>query len=52
MNDGRYRILPSNTWASAAGEKTLQEQIQALWLGQQSIDETVKNLDKKLKPKK
>ncbi|MGO4246294.1 ABC transporter substrate-binding protein [Paenarthrobacter sp. RAF54_2] len=52
VNEGRYRILPSNTWADAAGEKTLQEQIQALWLGQQSIDQTVKNLDEKLKPKK
>src|SRR3954453_15498703 len=51
-NDGRYRILPSNTWFSAAGEKTLQEQIQALWLGQQSIDQTIKNLDEKLKPTK
>ncbi|QCP00058.1 extracellular solute-binding protein [Arthrobacter sp. 24S4-2] len=52
VNDGRYRILPSNTWLSAAGEKTLQEQVQALWLGQQSIDQTVKNLDEKLKPTK
>lgn len=52
VNDGRYRILPSNSWMSAAGEKTLQEQIQALWLGQQSIDQTVKNLDEKLKPAK
>lgn len=50
VDDGRYRILPSNTWFSAGGEKILQEQIQALWLGQQSIDETVKNLDEKLKP--
>lgn len=50
VNDGRVRIIPSNSWMSAAGEKTLQEQIQALWLGQQSIDETVKNLDEKLKP--
>lgn len=52
VNDGRYRILPSNTWFSAAGEKTLQEQVQALWLGQQSIDETITNLDEKLKPTK
>jgi raffinose/stachyose/melibiose transport system substrate-binding protein len=52
VNDGRYRILPSNTWMSAAGEKTLQEQVQALWLGQQTIDQTAKNLDEKLKPTK
>jgi raffinose/stachyose/melibiose transport system substrate-binding protein len=50
VNDGRYRILPSNTWLTAAGEKTLQEQIQALWLGQQTIDQTVQNLDEKLRP--
>ncbi|MFK4851912.1 ABC transporter substrate-binding protein [Microbacterium sp. ZW T6_19] len=50
VDAGRYRILPSNTWFDAAGEKTLQGQIQALWLGQQSIDQTVKNLDEKLKP--
>jgi len=50
VNDGRYRILPSNTWLSAAGETTLQQQVQALWLGQQTIDQTVKNLDEKLKP--
>ncbi|MGO4535030.1 ABC transporter substrate-binding protein [Leifsonia sp. 2MCAF36] len=49
VNAGRYRILPSNTWLSAAGETTLQQQVQALWLGQQSIDQTVKNLDEKLK---
>ena len=52
VNDGRYRILPSNTWLSAAGETTLQQQVQALWLGQQSIDQTVTNLDEKLKPTK
>lgn len=52
VNAGNYRILPSNTWFSASGEKTLQEQVQALWLGQQNIDQTVKNLDEKLAPKK
>lgn len=52
VNAGNYRILPSNTWFSASGEKTLQEQVQALWLGQQTIDQTVKNLDEKLAPKK
>lgn len=52
VNDGRYRILPSNTWFSAAGETTLQQQVQALWLGQQGIDQTLTNLDEKLKPAK
>ena len=50
VNAGRYRILPSNTWFSAAGETTLQQQVQALWLGQQSVDQTLTNLDDKLKP--
>jgi raffinose/stachyose/melibiose transport system substrate-binding protein len=52
VDAGRYRILPSNTWFSADGEKTMQQQVQALWLGQQSIDQTLKNLDEKLAPKK
>lgn len=52
VNDGRYRILPSNTWFSAAGETTLQQQVQSLWLGQQGIDQTLTNLDEKLKPAK
>jgi raffinose/stachyose/melibiose transport system substrate-binding protein len=52
VNAGRYRILPSNTWFSAAGETTLQQQVQALWLGEQSVDQTLKNLDEKLAPKK
>lgn len=52
VDAGRYRILPSNTWFSAAGEKTMQQQVQALWLGQQSIDQTLKNLDEKLALKK
>jgi raffinose/stachyose/melibiose transport system substrate-binding protein len=50
VNAGNYRILPSNTWFSAAGEKVMQQEVQALWLGQQDIDQTLQNLDKKLAP--
>lgn len=50
VDAGDYRILPSNTWFSAAGEKVMQQEVQALWLGQQDIDQTLQNLDKKLAP--
>lgn len=51
VDAGRYRILPSNTWFSAEGEKTMQQQVQSLWLGEVSVDAMLKNLDEKLATK-
>lgn len=51
VDAGKYRILPSNTWFSAEGEKTMQQQVQALWLGDQDIDQMLANFDAKLATK-
>ena len=45
----RYRILPSNTWSGAEGEKTMQQQVQALMLGQTSAADMLKGFDKSLR---
>jgi len=42
---GRYHVLPSNTWFGTAGEKILQEQTQALMLGDLSVDDYLASLD-------
>jgi raffinose/stachyose/melibiose transport system substrate-binding protein len=49
---GRYRILPSDTWSGAEGEKTMQQQTQALMLGQLTPQEYADALDTALRPSK
>lgn len=51
VDSGKYRILPSNTWFGAEGEKAMQQQVQSLWLGQVNVDEFAKNLDSALRSK-
>lgn len=50
FEDGRYRILPSNTWLGNEGEKAMQIQTQALMLGQLTLDEYIESLDEQLRP--
>ncbi|WP_461163157.1 ABC transporter substrate-binding protein [Arthrobacter sp. R4-81] len=46
VDAGRYRILPSDSWFTAAGEKQMQQGTQALWLGQVDVNQYVSDLDK------
>lgn len=46
---GRYHLLPSNTWFGTAGEKTMQEQTQALMLGSLTVEGYLASLDELLR---
>ncbi|WP_406335748.1 ABC transporter substrate-binding protein [Streptomyces sp. NBC_00203] len=44
FTDGRYRILPSNSWYSTAAETTTGSKIQAYLLGNASAAQTLKDI--------
>lgn len=44
FKDGRYRILPSNSWYAAAAETTIGSKIQAYLLGNASAAQTLKDI--------
>jgi ABC-type glycerol-3-phosphate transport system substrate-binding protein len=50
FEDGRYRILPSDSWFGTEGEKSMQQETQALMLGQVTPEEYAAALDAALKP--
>lgn len=44
FKEGRYRILPSNSWYAAAAETTTGSKIQAYLLGKASAAQTLKDI--------
>ncbi|MEV7390871.1 extracellular solute-binding protein [Streptomyces sp. NPDC091215] len=44
FNEGRYRVLPSNSWYGATAETTVGSKIQAFLLGQASEAQTLKDI--------
>ena len=44
FNDGRYRIMPSNTWYGGAAETATGSKIQAYLLGKASAARTLKDI--------
>ncbi|CAM5638168.1 ABC transporter substrate-binding protein [Streptomyces griseorubiginosus] len=44
FKDGRYRILPSNSWYGAAAETEIGSKIQAYLLGKESTAQTLKDI--------
>ena len=45
VDSGNFHLEPSNTWFNSAGETNLQQQVQALWLGQYSTSNFAEHLD-------